>query len=247
MQVRFIIQARLQSKRLPAKSMKLIGDRALVGHILDRLNQLPFSEVSVAAALPEGNSDLLSNFFQSEGVDIYYGDETDVLSRFLLASQDLSDEDFVIRLTGDNPFIDHREAQNLIEFLHREKRVDLAYPYKLPLGMGFEAISVGALRSQAQNELLPHHREHVSVFIKENPGLYSIVSLESYSEHPQIRLTIDYEEDLKMARKCYEYFAGQNNPWFCSNDVYGLYQKEPGFFKDNLHMLQKSATSYEKG
>ena len=246
MQIRFIIQARLLSTRLPKKSMALVGDRPLAGHILDRLQHLAAPEVSITAALPKGESNELASFFENEGVRVYLGATTDVLSRYQESSADLEPDDFIVRLTGDNPFLDHREAQKVIEVLRHKEKVDLIYPLQLPLGMGFEIIRVGALRSQLEHPLGPHHKEHVSVFIKEHPELYQICPVENYTEHPQIRLTVDYHEDLEMARKCYQHFASKGNPHFCSDDVYDLYRREPHFFDDNLHMEQKPATSYEK-
>lgn len=244
---KFIVQARYHSTRLPGKVLMDIGGIPLIEHTIDRINKVLSSNVSLVFAIPdEGQNNLLKDYLLSKGVDYIVGDTYDVLSRYIEASRDLADSDYVVRCTGDNPFFDFQEAQKIISFLKNNSGVDFAYPYKLPLGMGFEVVLVGALRSQLSYDLESRHKEHVTVWIKENSQNYNIYKVESFKTDIDIRLTVDYQEDLEMAAKTYQYFNEGGRPFFCSGDVYGLQKNDSKFFLFNSAMRQKSMNEYEK-
>ncbi len=247
MHIRFIVQARLKSKRLSGKVLMNIGSKPLIHHIFDRLQLITCKNTSLRFAIPDCSEEgALADYLKNNGVDYIVGDELNVLDRFLTASQDLSDNDFIVRLTGDNPFLDHYELNRIINLLHEKSNFDLIYPYKLPLGMGFEIVSVGALRSQMKYPLSNYHLEHVTVYIKENPDYYQIHKVESYKEMPNIRLTVDYREDLETANLVFLHFNQFKNPFFCSNDIYQLHQKNKEIFSLNQEMKQRTMYDYEK-
>ncbi len=249
-----IIQARMGSKRLPGKVLRDIGPHKLLEHIFQRLRKAEIEDYSITLAIPdEPESAQLEELARKWKVGVYYGSEKDVLSRYLGASSQLKDTDYIVRLTGDNPFPDIPAFNSMANRLIPHP-VDYAYPLGLPLGMGFEFVRVNALRSQEYHALLPHHREHVTTFIRENPHLYEeeaipagpFVSYQTGEVYPpEIRLTVDEPADLTMAIKVFDHFARIGNPWFGSRDVSGLYARLPDFFADNLHVEQKSALSHE--
>ncbi len=252
MKFRCVIQARTTSKRLPGKVLKTLGDRPLLSHIVARLRNIQDESLEIALAIPEGDS-LLVDFASSQNLLVFRGDEYDVLSRYLKSSEDLQESDYVIRLTGDNPFIDQSALSGIINQL-KSQPVDYAYPRGLPLGMGFECIRVNALRSQNFYSLKEHHREHVTTFIRENPHLYEIAGLglgplyrtETDETIPcDIRLTIDEADDFSMAEKTWQHFNKLKNPWFGARDVVELNAHLPDFFSLNRHVKQKSAQSHE--
>jgi spore coat polysaccharide biosynthesis protein SpsF len=244
MHIRFIIQARLKSTRLQGKVLAPLGDRPLIQHILDRLHTFLNPNVSLKVALPFGE-EKLAEYLESVKADYIYSSPENVLQRYCKASEDLHEDDYIVRLTGDNPFVDQDCLIEMLSNLPQYNLPDFAYPYKLPLGMGFEIIKTKALRDQLNYNLLPHHEEHVTTFIKENPEAYSIYKADFFSDMPDIRLTIDYESDLLQAIKTFEYFSKQKNVFFNSTDVYNLYKEIPSFFNLNEDNIQRPPTSYE--
>ena len=245
MNVRFVVQARLQSTRLPRKVLMPIGGRSLLEHIFERMQRVAGPQLVMFAVPAE--EDELKKYLLERGYNFRGGEMQNVLSRYLDCSNDLRENDFVFRLTADNPFVDFAAARATLEFLSTSE-CDYVYPAGLPLGMGFEAIRVAALRKQSRYHLRPHHTEHVTMFIKENPALFKIAQLPLYPDQysEKIRLTIDEETDLRFARKIYDTFNAAGKPEFCAGEVYELYRREPGFFSDNILVRQKSPKSYEK-
>lgn len=255
-QIKFhcIIQARSTSKRLPGKVLKQLGDRPLLSHIIARLRNIQNEDISIAVAIPEYDEQLLAFITSEPSVSYIQGDEYNVLSRYITASEHLRENDFVVRLTGDNPFPDQSVLAIMAQQLQSHP-VDYAYPRGLPLGMGFEFIRVNALRSQLFYPLKEHHTEHVTTFIRENPHLYAVEPLglgplyrpeNDETINCNVRLTVDEEDDFKMVQKTWSHFNRLKNPWFGARDIIELYAHLPDFFSINQHVRQKSATSYEE-
>ncbi len=237
MQCLFVIQARVGSERLPGKVLEKIGSLSLVEHIAKRIQNV--GENLLFAIADEADTGLY-DYLDSLGLPTQKGHEEDVLSRYVAAASELGEGDYVVRCTGDNPFIDMAAFHQLKQLL-AAKQPDLAYLKGVPLGMGYEAIRVGALRAQLQFELLPHHREHVSIYLKEHRQSYNFDFIDPLDEDitDQVRLTVDTPDDLALARKVFKYFSELDKEEFDSLDVYQLFKKDTAFLADNQHVRQR--------
>ena len=239
MKVRYIIQARISSTRLAGKILMEIGHKPLLQHIIDRILLSGAERSQICFALANENSKELQEFFIRQNIPWMTGETENVLARYVLASENMVENDIIVRFTADNPFIDYVCLRDVVKTALGKIKFDLAYPYKLPLGMGFEMFTKGALLRQMEYDLQPHHKEHVTTFIKENRNIFQVEQLNYFENSPDIRLTIDYQEDLDQARKIYDYFQNLDKENFCSGDVFQLYQADPDFFSINRMMKQK--------
>ena len=253
MAIRFIIQARTSSTRLPKKVLTKIGNKTLVQHIIERLSSLKAKySFDFIFAIPVGDNELIEHL-GSFNINYSEGDEYNVLSRFLAASRDLKDSDFIFRLTCDNPFVDLKSIAQLIEY-SQERRFDYSYGLDLPLGMGTELIRLGALREQKNHKLEGRHKEHVTLFIKENPKLFRIEPIQlkhienvcGSIDKQKIRLTIDEILDLRLARQVYYYFQEWEINHFNADDVYELARRLPDFLNKNQYIQQKTGTDVQR-
>jgi len=246
MNVRYIIQARLSSTRLPGKILMPIGQKPLIGHIIDRLLSSGAGADEVCFALADETSDdsydQLNRFIDRHKIRRMTGDTHNVLARYIQASDDMSPTDIIVRLTGDNPFIDYKILNDTLRVFRGTSGADLAYPYKLPLGMGFEMFTREALVRQLNYPLQPHHCEHVTTFIKEHRELFCVRQVDYYENSPDIRLTIDYEEDLRQARQTFDYFHERGKDNFCSDEILELYKTNADFFGVNRDIRQREST-----
>jgi spore coat polysaccharide biosynthesis protein SpsF len=272
MRIRAIAQARLKSERLPGKVLLKIGERTILEHIAARLQTLEGAGVELVFALADegpagGGAEgpiALADFLAERSLKSFTGHASNVLKRFVDASADLEPNDYIIRLTADNPFVDKDQLGLLI---HRIKTtpVDYAYTADMPLGMGAEVIRIDALRSVWLRDtpltpggdagLKDHHREHVTTYIRENPHLYEIYPLrldETLSEEAAkrrvhgIRLTIDEEADLIVAQRVFGHFHRLGRPYFGAVDAIQLAKNNPEMLAGNQGVVQKSALSYQK-
>ena len=84
----------------------------------------------------------------------------------------------IVRLTGDNPFPDMEELDNLIA-LHLSAGTDYANSFaSLPIGVGAEIFTFEALERSWREGDAPHHLEHVNEYLLEHPEIFRSTSLE---------------------------------------------------------------------
>lgn len=200
MTVGVIIQARMGSTRLPGKVLKPIAGKALLDHVLGRLSQLEYPVKIVVATSDLPQDDAIAKHCLARGVEVFRGSETDVLNRYYQCG-DENHFEHVVRLTADNPFTDMVELQRLIE-LHLSQGNDYTHSFdKMPLGVGAEIFTFAALERSAHEGHAPNHREHVNEYIQENPDSFKIGALDvaTKKKHPELRLTVDTEEDYLRA------------------------------------------------
>lgn len=200
--VGIIIQARLGSTRLPGKVLMPIGKKTLLEHIMYRLTFLKEEAKIVVATSDKERDDKLAVFCEEKGYHCFRGSEDNVLERYFQCAQKYGFTD-IVRLTADNPFVDVEEIDRLI-MCYREQHADYAKSFEvLPYGVGAEIFSFEALLRDYKESSMPHHFEHVNEYILENPQIFKTVNLQTADDkrRPEVRLTVDTEEDYKRA--CY--------------------------------------------
>ena len=197
-----IIQARMGSTRLPGKILMPIGNKTLLEHILYRLTRLKSSVTTVIATSDHHLDDVVESFCADQDVHCFRGSEDNVLDRYYQCAMQYSFR-HIIRLTGDNPFPDIEELDNLIE-LHQISLNDYTNSFEsLPVGVGAEIFTFSALEMSWREGKEPHHIEHVNEYCIENPDIFrtSILTVPAFKNMPDIRLTVDTEDDYRQA--CY--------------------------------------------
>lgn len=138
------------------------------------------------------------------GLRYIVGDEDDVLQRLILACEKANGTD-IFRLTTESPFtyfeaIEKAWSQHLID------NNDITALDCLPDGSGFEMIKLDAYK-QSWIKGEPRHRSELcSLYIRENKSEFKVgyVDIPSELRRTDIRLTIDYPEDLVFCRFIYQ-------------------------------------------
>ncbi len=200
--VGIIIQVRMNSSRLPGKIIKKIGSKTLLEHILYRVSLLKHKTPTVLATTVNPIDDVIEAFCRNQGIECFRGSEADVLERYYLCAKKYGFEQ-VVRLTGDNPFIDIEELDRLID-LHFNKESDYSHSFgELPIGVGAEIFSFQALEKSHMEGTEENHREHVNEYIHEHPELFetSVLMVPDEKKRLGLSLTVDTEKDLLEARR----------------------------------------------
>ncbi len=197
-----IIQARMGSTRLPGKILKVIHDRTLLDHIIDRLKELTEEASIVIATSDLPGDDAVEQFCREKGVLCFRGSESNVLSRYYECAVKYGFSD-IVRLTADNPFVDAEEVGRLIAY-HKECGNEFTESFsQLPIGVGAEIFSFAALKEDMEKASMPHHFEHVDEYILENMEKFKtgVLQVPESKHMPDVRLTVDTQEDYEKA--CY--------------------------------------------
>ena len=190
------------SSRLPGKVLKEIGTKNLLEHILFRLSRLKHNTIIMIATSLLEKDNTIESFCKENNIKYFRGSESNVLERYYLCAQK-NNFDHIVRLTGDNPFIDTEELDNLIS-LHLDSKADYSRSFAvLPKGVGAEIFTFDALEKSYQHGTKENHKEHVNAYIEENETFFKISELIVMKDkmRPEISLTVDTEDDYQKA--CY--------------------------------------------
>ena len=218
-----VIQSRMGSSRLPGKAGVELAGKSLTWHVIDRAKRIDGIDLVILATSTEKIDEALLELAKKSGAEAFAGPLDDVLERFVLAGRKFGG-DYIMRITGDNPFTDPHYASLTLETALSES-ADLCSLSGLPLGTAVEVVSMRALETAHVESRLPHQREHVTPYIKEHPEKFKIVKNDSGFRCPieNLRLTVDTAEDYALARAVYD----------------GLYRGAPFRLEDAVGFLEK--------
>lgn len=161
----------------------------------------------IVLAISEGDENLaFIEIANKHGIKYIIGDEEDVLKRLIDACNYASGTD-IFRVTTESPFI-YFEPIEKAWTNHINGDFDLSTLDYLPDGSGFEITKIEAYIKSWNHGEKKHRSELCSLFIREHKSEFKI----NYIEIPQeikrtdIRLTIDYPEDLILCRAVFKHF-----------------------------------------
>ncbi len=232
-----IIQARLTSSRLPNKVLRELGDTGLtlLEHIYYRLQQSKQIDKIVFAIPNTNTNNPLAEFLDSRDITYSRGSENNVLSRFYECAKLYSPE-IIIRSTADNPCVDWKVADNLIEAIGTK---DYVSGIGGPIGTSLEAFKTKALNRAFAEVSDEVSQEHVTPYIYRNPELFRIAKIPYYLKLKETyRLTVDTKEDMELIDIIYKkLYKGQpiNN-----TDIYEFLDNNPLLMKINSKIKQVS-------
>ena len=197
-----VLQARMGSSRLPGKVLAPICGRTILSHCIRRLQAAAIGEVIVATSTrPEDMAVVVES--QRHNVRVVRGSSTDVLGRYLLAIEDWQGP-FVFRATADNPVVDIDAPGRVLKVL--EGGADYCVEEGLPVGAAVEGMRTSALRESATLAQSPYDREHVTPYLRHQPGRFAVRPVAAPPEcyRPHLRLTVDTRDDLSYVRSLLE-------------------------------------------
>ncbi|MEC1646474.1 cytidylyltransferase domain-containing protein [Bacillus halotolerans] len=238
----FIVQARMGSERLPGKVLRPLGSEHLLDILVQRVRQSAFYQKErdnlVIATSDKKADDVLEAHCINNGIRVFRGSEERVLDRFARVIK-ASKPEVVIRLTGDNPFVDP-ELLDMMISAHLDQGADYTYILNTPLGICGEAVSAKLLLDISGIKMLEDkYQEHVTLYVRKHPHLYRLQFLEAPEQlcAPQYRLTVDTEEDYQLVSALYQK-AGER-PDVSAAELISLLNQHPDLAAMNGMTKQK--------
>ncbi len=204
-----IIQARLNSTRLPKKITYSLGNISVIEHVINRAKRSKkFNKVVIA--VPENEKNQISKSINDKNIEIFEGSENDVLARYYKCAEYYSAET-ICRITSDCPLIDWRIIDQCFEqYLRLGKNSYVANtcppPSTYPDGMDVEIFSMDMLKNAYKKETINENREHVTFQFWKDKN-YSSYQVDYPSNISELRLTLDYNEDYIRLKKFAEEFS----------------------------------------
>ena len=115
-----IIEARLNSSRLPNKHLKVILDIPLIVHLFTRLKKVKNISKIILATTDSKRDDKLENLAKKNKISVYRGDEYNVKKRVIEAAKKFK-IDIIVSITADCPLIDNNLIDYCLQnFLHNK-------------------------------------------------------------------------------------------------------------------------------
>ncbi len=242
--VRIIIQARIESSRLPGKIMAKLAGEPMLTHVVRRLEatrNFGRLEVEVMVATTVNTADDPTESLCSDlGVRCFRGPVQDVLARYVAAAADLSNRDVVVRATADNPlYCPLRTAKIIASHLHRQADYTCIrnLSYVVP-----EVMQVGALRTMASLARNPHCREHVTPYFREEANEFRVEMLPERWQglRPETLLTVDTRKEYERMTRLF-CALGEHGSLFPLEEIYNYCDQEhiAGFTQRTLEPMRR--------
>lgn len=234
-----VIQARMNSTRLPEKVLMPIpypSGPSMLSTIIESVKQSDLINEVIVATTNDSSDDALASYCIDNGIKLFRGEVDNVYDRFYKIVKNY-DFDHVVRLTGDNPFIDITLLEKVIG-AHISNNNDLTYSSGLPLGMNFAILNGESLGDLEPGKLTKREQEHVTLYFKSHKFKTENLNLNEIQAIENLRLTIDYPEDFAMA----SILMGELNMFkegALFSRIVNVYQNKPWIFEVNSSKSQK--------
>lgn len=219
----------MTSSRLPGKVLLDVLGKPSILRQIERIERSRFIDGIIVATTVNATDDPLVALLEERNIPYYRGSEDDVLGRVAETAAAFG-LDVIVEITGDCPLIDINESDKVIE-RYLEGRFDLVSNNILrtyPIGMDTVVIKNQVLQEASQSTSDPAHREHVGLYLFEQPFDYDFSNIEAppFLREPKLRMTLDTKEDYEFICKVYEELH-PTRPGFDLYDMMKLLNRQP--------------------
>ena len=194
-----IIAARTGSSRLPRKALLPLLGIPTIAFIIKRLKTSRLTDNIILATTDRTEDDVLTDIARAENIDVYRGDENDVLKRFVHAARG-HNFSHAVRVTGDCPFVSGSTLDYVLSKCTEQPQFDLATTKPaFPHGIDYEVYPVELLETINRNTLTTEEREHMLNYIYAHPDLFTIQRLDPPHSltSPKNIFLLDTQEDYR--------------------------------------------------
>jgi spore coat polysaccharide biosynthesis protein SpsF len=189
----------------PNQNLDIENNISILEHLITLLKKQSVIKEIVLGISEEIENDVYEIIARKLNVPFIRGDDGDVLRRLISCgeSQDATD---ILRITSESPF----PAVNFFEEAwskHLSSDSDATFLDNVVDGCGFEILTLASLQKSHDQGSAKHRSELCSLYIRET-GLFKIFNIEPPKSwmRKDLRLTVDYPEDLIICRAIYKQF-----------------------------------------
>ena len=218
-----ILQCRMNSTRLPKKALKIIQNKPLIEHVINRLKRCKnIDKIILCTSINEEN-DILEYIANKLNINCFRGSEDNVLERFYKCAVKYQSKN-IIRCTGDCPLIDATLIDMLVENFNNNQYEHLNFRNKditrnnnFPDGFDAEIFTFKVLEDAYKNDDTDFGKEHVTPYIVKKYGknYFQIPNVEKY-DLDNFHYSVDTEDDFNKVEKIY-------NALYPKNEEFNLY------------------------
>jgi spore coat polysaccharide biosynthesis protein SpsF len=223
------LACRNQGKRLygkPLQNLDIKTGTRIIDNIIACLQTI-LSIDDIVLGISEGEENFVfKSVAEQYGIKYIFGNEIDVLSRLIKCCEEVNGTD-VFRITTESPFL-YFESVEMAWAAHLREDSEATFMWDTIDGTGFEILSLEALRQSHRNGEKKHRSELCSLYIRENLDHFRFLKLTPPQEliRHDLRLTVDYPEDLIICRAVFEALK-ENAPRIKISDIVKILDQSP--------------------
>lgn len=228
-----IVQARMGNTRLPGKNGMMILGKPQIWYVLERIKRARCFHDIMLAVPWESNGGIQLEAAWDLGIETlnYRGDPNDLVHRYAVAA-DIMDADIVVRIPGDNTFVDPDEIARIVNHYNYSPapwnwlttnldRNVLGNGY--PAGLGAEVYDVRFLQWLDRTMIRKDLREHPHKWAFENQHLCTMMAPEHlrFPGAAGMEFSVNTPEEFEWTKSIYEHLY-PTNPDFRIRDILKL-------------------------
>lgn len=212
MRIGVFIPVRLDSTRLPQKALLDISGKPAIQHLAERVRMAEAPSVVVICTSTDRADDALEEVARQSGAQCFRGSKEDILDRFLQAALKY-ELDLIVNVDGDDILVDPEQVDAVAARLE-ESGADFLTCEGLPFGAAPVGLRVEALKEVCKLKDQSDTATGWGRYFTES-GLFNTGILKIEDEelrHPEIRMTLDYAEDLEFFRAVFRELYAPEKP-----------------------------------
>ncbi|MFT5495254.1 MAG: spore coat polysaccharide biosynthesis protein SpsF [Kiritimatiellia bacterium] len=205
------IPVRLASERLPQKALIELSGKPVLEHLIARMLQASSIDQVTVCTTTLPDDDPLEALCARSGAGIFRGSNEDLLQRYCDAARAF-EVTHIVNCDGDDVLLDAEQVDKTCAFLH-DTGCDYVRMEGLPLGANPLALTTHALNQVCAKKSKSDTATGWGIYFEQSDQ-FKVQLLQETDPalcHPDIRMTLDYPEDLAFFAAVYA----------------GLYQGEP--------------------
>ncbi len=205
MRIPFLITARLSSVRLPTKLLLELDGTEVVSKIIERALKVFSKEDVIVCTSPLSSDDPLQAIAHRHGIGVSRGHPEDILLRLCGACRETDAYGFV-GITGENPIFQLDHCLRIRDEIAKGR--DLVRYGGLPMGCS----PYGMGRAVLETVVALKEEEDTGYWgaFLNRPEAFDVLMIEAEAalRMPEVRLTVDYPEDLQLMRAIFKILPG---------------------------------------
>jgi spore coat polysaccharide biosynthesis protein SpsF len=222
------IEARMTSSRLPGKVIMKVRKKTLIAYLVERLKKIKNLDDIILCTTKNKTDDVLVEEAEKLNIKCFRGSENNVLGRVVNALKKF-EADVVVQITADCPIIDYRIIKQAITIYNKNNYdcVSNSFVRSFPDGMDVSVVNSKSLIKTNILAKKKKHKEHVTLFIKENPKIFKIKNFIATKKNywPELGVTLDEKKDYLLIKKIINFFYYKKYFFECG-DIIKLVRKK---------------------
>ena len=249
MNIDVFVLARLGSSRLPKKHFKNIGEKLVIDHLIHRIKKAKKIRKIIICTTELKSDDELVEYLKKRNIEVFRGNNKDVIKRIQDAAKYFK-TDVIIDVEGDKIYTDPKYIdviadkfqKSQVEYITGNDSLTKFNPSHGIHGVIPAGFHISAIKKMYKLKKIENTETGYREFFLRDEFNVEYIIPEFINRFPKgVRLFLDYQEDLQMAREIFKEIGND----FDTNLLLKFLEKKPGLLKIIEPVIELWKKNYE--